>query len=176
MTAFEWLNTIAQAIIKLFPSWQIIDTTQAGIKFVRGGRVVPFGPGLVFYWPAVTEIKIYPTNRQPINLPSQTIQTKDGAVLAVGGAFEYEVIDVEKVLTSLYNPDDSLRLLCAAVVHKVCADRTLAELKDQPALRRALRREMRARVARFGVRVLSASLTDFAPARVFKLLQSQSQD
>lgn len=174
--AFEWLNRLAQAIINLWPTWMVINATEAGVKFVGGKKVVPYGPGIVFYWPARTEVKTWPIVRQPVDLPSQTITTKDGKTIAVGGAFEYEVTDVRKLLTTTFAPDASMRLHGAVAVRSVCSARTYEELMDQRAVRFAIRRELRKRLRPFGVRVLSANLTDFAPARVFKLLQSMSND
>lgn len=174
--ALEWLNALAQWVGNLFPRWMVVDATMAGVKFVGGKRVVVFGPGIVWYWPARTETKVWPTVRQPVDLPSQTITTTDGKTIAVGGAFEYEVTDVRKLLTQSFAPDASMRLHGAVAVRSVCSSHTYADLMNQRAVRFAIRRELRKRLRPFGVRVLSANLTDFAPARVFKLLQSQSQD
>lgn len=174
--ALAWIGQIADWLGRFFPRWVIISATEAGVKFVRGKRIVPMRPGIAWYWPASTEVKFYPTVRQPLNLPSQTVLTRDGKPVAVGGAFEYEVPDPTPLLTGVLDPDQTIRLVAAGAVHKVCSSLTYDELSNQRLLRLRLRREIRHRLEHLGVRVITATLTDFAPCRVLKLLQSTSID
>jgi regulator of protease activity HflC (stomatin/prohibitin superfamily) len=175
--ALGWIGEIVRGLLRFFPRVEIVDTTQAGVKFVKGKHVKPFGPGLLVYWPLVTELKFYPTARQPLNLPSQTLQTKDGKTVAVGGAVEYRVPDPTFLLTEVLDPDQTIRLIAAGAFHKVITGLSYEELSGAP--KRALtllRLELRERLSHLGVRVVSVKLTDFAPTRVYKLIQSTSAD
>src|SRR5688572_8763360 len=96
--AFEWVGWIAAWVAKLIPTWIIVPATHAGVKFVRGKQIEPFGPGIVWYWPAVTQAVVYPTARQTVDLRTQTLVTTDGKVVGVGGMVTYRVTDIEAII------------------------------------------------------------------------------
>lgn len=177
--AFEWIGWVAEWLGKFFPRWLIIRATHGGVKFVHGARIVPLGPGVHWYWPVVTEIDTYPVARQAVDLATQIFVTADGHTVAVGGMLVYEVKDVAKLLGQTFVPDNSIKDITAGAIHDVCCLRTWEELKrDQRS--GALDRDLRQKAAKvldsYGVKVLRTTLTDLAPARVLKIIQSTSKD
>lgn len=177
--ALAWIGQIADWIGRFVPRWVILDTTQGAVKFVRGKRPVALGPGIHWYWPATTELREWAIARQSLNLPAQTITTRDSKVIAVGGLLIFKVSDVLTLLAKNWDADRSIRDVAAGVVHEVCSQSEWGELqmaKNDGSLNRELRRVMRKRLRPFGVQVLGATLTDFAPCRVLKVIQSTSQD
>jgi regulator of protease activity HflC (stomatin/prohibitin superfamily) len=178
-SALAWIGHLAEWFGRLLPRWIILNTTEGAVKFVGGSRPVPLGPGIHWYWPARTEIKSWVVARQSVNLPAQTITTKDGKVIAVGGVIIFRIEDALELIAHVYNPDETIRDLAAGVIHDVCSQSEWGELQmaiQSGALNRELRRGMRKKLTPFGVRVLASTLTDFAPCRVLKVLQSTSQD
>src|SRR5579859_4527310 len=93
-SALAWIGKIADWLGQWIPRWVIFDTTMGGVKFIRGKRAVPLGPGVHFYWPATTILDTYPTARQTDDLRSQTVVTADDKVIVVSGQIVYEVTDV----------------------------------------------------------------------------------
>jgi hypothetical protein len=174
-SALAWIGQIASWIGQFFPRWHVVPTYQAGVKYVRGKKVVPFGPGIVFWWPVTTMVRDYPIARQSVNLPTQTLTTSDDHVVAVGLILIYKVDDIV-ALFNTWDSDEAIKDIAAGALHDVCSTKTYEELKDQPTLKRELRQEMRKRLRPLGVRVLQVSLTDRAPAAVLKLIQSAAAD
>lgn len=178
-SALAWVGQIAQWIGQFFPRWVILNTTEGAVKFVKGSRAVPLGPGIHWFWPATTEIKSWVVARQSVNLPAQTITTVDGKTIAVGGLIIFKIVDALELIAHVWNPDETIRDISAGVIHDVCSQSEWGELqmaKNDGTLKRELRREMRKKLRPFGVVVLGATLTDFAPCRVLKVIQSTSQD
>jgi regulator of protease activity HflC (stomatin/prohibitin superfamily) len=190
--ALGWIGRIADSIFVLFPTWIVLNTTEGGVKFVTlrirdlvrfkwetSVKVEVLGPGLHVYWPAATEVKSWVVARQSVNLPAQTVTTKDGKVIAVGGLLIFRIGDAETLIAHVWNPDQTIRDIAQGVVHEVCSQSDWGELQDAKndgRLSHELRRTMRKRLRAFGVKVLGATLTDFAPCRVLKVIQSTSQD
>ncbi len=178
-SALAWIGQLADWVGQFFPRWIILNTTEGAVKFVHGSKAVPLGPGIHWYWPAVTEVKSWVLARQSVNLPAQTVTTTDGKVLAVGGLLIFRITDAMELIAHVWNPDQTVRDIAQGVVHDVCSRSEWGELqmaKNDGTLPRELRRVMRKKLAPFGVRVITATLTDFAPCRVLKIIQTTNQD
>jgi regulator of protease activity HflC (stomatin/prohibitin superfamily) len=191
-SALAWIGRIADTLISFFPTWTILNTTEGAVKFqtvrfrdlVRGkwdttAKIVLLDPGLHVWWPVVSEIKSWVVARQPVDLPTQTFTTSDGRVIAVGGGLLFRIVDAEKLIADTWDPDKMIRIKSAGVFQDVCGRASYDELqmaKNDGRLVKELRRALRRRLRPFGVVVLDVSITDFAPARVYKLIQATSQD
>lgn len=191
-SALSWIGRIAQVIIDFFPTWIILNTTEGAVKFntimlrdvVRGqwkadAKITLLHPGLHIYWPTVTEVKSWVVARQPVDLPTQTFTTSDGKSISIGGGLVFRIVDAERLIADGWDPDKMIRIKAAGVIHDVCSRASWDELqmaKNDGKLVPALRKELRRKLKSLGVRVLDATLTDFAPGRVLKINQSISQD
>lgn len=173
--ALEWISEIARWVGRLIPNWIVVDATHGGVKFVKGAEVIPFGPGIVWYWPATTNLRTYPTARQAVDLRTQTLVTVDGKVIAVGGIVVYRVFDIAALLGRTYDSDQTVKDICAGVIHDVCSAFSMEDMREEPFLRE-LKRTMQKRLRSYGVRVVRATITDLAPCRVLKVIQSTSSD
>ena len=174
-SALGWLGTIAGWIGQFVPKWQIIAATQAGVKFVRGAKVVSLQPGIHWWWPATTIMQIYPTARQTVDLRTQTLVTTDDKVVGVGGMVTYRVVDIEALLGRTFDADQTIKDICAGAISEVVRTATWPDLQTQE-FERELRSIMRRRLRPFGVRCIKATLTDCSPIRVLKIVQSTSAD
>lgn len=177
--ALEWIGQIADWLGQFIPRWIILDPTMGGVKYVRGKRIVALGPGLHFWWPLLTKIDTYPTARQADDLRSQTLVTTDDKVIIVGGMVVYEVVDIVKLLAHTYMPSQAIKDISLTAIHDVCCRMSWEELKTEQrkgTLDTKLKHAARAALGDYGVHVLKTMLTDLAPARVYKILQSTSRD
>lgn len=173
MGAFDWISNIVAWFGQWIPRWQIVRTTHGMVKFIWGKKVQTLGPGWHVYWPFSTDIVIYPTARQAVNLANQTISTKDGKTAMVGGMLVYEVHDLEALIAHTFDPDDTVKDIAAAALHDACCTKTWDELQEgqrSGRLDTELRNEMKKGLAKYGVTVLRTTLTELALCRVLKLV------
>jgi regulator of protease activity HflC (stomatin/prohibitin superfamily) len=173
--ALGWIGWIAEWVGNLIPRWLIVPATHGGVKFVRGAEVRPFGPGVVWYWPAITQTIVYPTARQTVDLRTQTLVTTDGKVVGVGGMVSYRVVDIEALIGKTYDCDQTIKDICAGAISEVVRSASWPDLQSEE-FGRELRTIMRRRLRPFGVKVLRTTLTDCAPCRVLKIVNAQSAD
>lgn len=173
--ALQWINQIAEWVGRLIPKWTVVPATHAGVKFVRGKRVVAFGAGIQIWWPAATEIKTYPVVRQAVDLRTQTCVTVDDKVIAVGGLIVYRISDIKAILGQTFDPDNTIKDICAGAIHDVCAAYTWEAMREIH-FTKELRRTMQKRLRPYGVHVMRATITDLAPCRVLRLVQSTASD
>jgi regulator of protease activity HflC (stomatin/prohibitin superfamily) len=175
--AFEWIQQIASWIGQFIPRWVIFTTTEGGVKFVRGKNAVALGPGIHWYWPVLTKLEEFPTARQGDDLRSQTIVTMDDKTIVVGGMIVYEVTDILVLLSTTFAASQTVKDICLTAIHDVCCQMTWEELKNEQrrgTLDTKLRNAAQKALSPYGVRIIKTMLTEMAPCRVLKLIQTTS--
>ncbi len=179
MGAFEWLSALVEWFGKWVPNYRIIKATEGGIKFKGGKKTIALSPGVHWFWPARSELEILAQLRQADDLRSQTIVTKDDKVITVGGMVIYEVIDMLQFAGHTYDGPTTVKEITLTSIHDVLCGMTWDELKDEQrrgTLATKLKNEAKRQLDDYGVKVLKVMLTDLAPGRVIRLIQSTSVD
>lgn len=177
--ALAWIGYCVEWFGKFIPRWRVLDTTEGMVKFVRGKKVVVCGPGVHFWWPAVTVTNVYPTARQADRLPTQTMCTTDDKTIIVGGMLVYKVDDLGLLLSTTHSAVAAIKDICLSAVHDVCCSMSWAELKDEQqrgTLDTKLKNAAQKQLTEYGVKVVKLMLTDLAPCRVLKLSQSNEEN
>jgi regulator of protease activity HflC (stomatin/prohibitin superfamily) len=176
--AFAWVRYIMEWLGQFIPRWEIVSTTHGWVKFVRGTNVSTGGAGIVWYWPATTNILTYPVVRQTTPLPSQVITTRDRQTVTLCGMVVYEVFDLEKLLAHTYDPDDTIKDIAASALTDVCCKLTWEEIQSGQGrtLDTKLKNAARNELEDYGVRVLKFTLTTLAATKVYRLIQSSFQE
>lgn len=184
--AFAWIGHIAERLGAFIPRGTILRPTDGAIKFVSfrlrwwlpAPEIVVLKPGFHIWWPLASSFEIHPVVRQANDLRAQTIVTKDGKTVAVGGLIAYRVVDVQKLLAETFDPDDTIRDICLSAIHDSCIQYNLEDLlaaSRTTKLDTAMRNEAKRQLEPYGVEVIKMALTDLAPCRVIRLVQSQNQ-
>jgi len=170
----EFFSTIFNTLIDLFPHLKKVLVTQGGIKFRRGSEVTVLTPGLHWYWPLISTIKVITVVRDTMDLNGQTFTTKDGKVILASGMVVFSINDVEKVLTSSDDYINTLCDICMNVIHDTFIKYEWEHLRAgilDGSVGKELRRNASEELRPFGIKVISLGLKDLAPVRVFKLVQ-----
>jgi regulator of protease activity HflC (stomatin/prohibitin superfamily) len=178
-SAFAWLGAIFEWFGRWIPRVLIVDTIHKAVKFVWGKNAVPLEPGWYLWWPISTTVTVYPTARQACTLPAQTISTADDRSVIVGGVFVYEIVDILTAVATTYEPEETAKTIVLSAVHEVCVKYTWKELQEK-VRDGSLSKEMKAdavnELKKYGIKTISLTLTDLAPARVIKLVNTYATD
>lgn len=178
-SALAWVGQIAEWISQFIPRWAIIEGTHGGVKFVRGSKVIPLAAGIHWWWPVTTKIQTYPVARQTIPTRSQALVTADDKVIEVAGMVTYRIHDIKAILADTFDPDNTIEETAMSVIGRICCRMTWEDLKvgrETGKLDGTLRSALRSELKRYGVTVDKATLTDLAPCRVVKLIQTVGKD
>lgn len=178
--AFAWLGQIVEWLGKFIPRILIVDVTKGAVKLRLGNEITELKPGkLHVYWPITSIIKEIDVARQTLDLTTQTFETKDGVSALASGMITYRVDDVVTALTTVYDPDNTIRDVGMSVMQEVLIQYTWDELRNglmEGNLRRELVREAQRELKTFGIKVLKIGINDLVRARVFKHAVTQSMD
>jgi regulator of protease activity HflC (stomatin/prohibitin superfamily) len=166
---FAWFSQVIEWFGSLIPRIKIVRATHAGVKFQRGKTIKLIQPGLIIYWPIVTEVDIIPVARQTHNLPTQCAVTKDRVPVSIGAVVVYRIKDVVKALSRNWDFNDTINditmtaLMPVVLLHTY--DELIAQIGDE-SIQRVLTESVKKKLHRYGVAVASVGLTDFAKSMV----------
>jgi len=168
--AFGWIGEIFQTLLRFLPWLVIVPATHGGVAFVRGYRVKEWRPGLHFYWPLVTTYKTMATVRQTQRIQSKIVMTKDMQTVTVGALVTYYVDDVVSAIAKIADlPSDIMERSQGAILAEV-SERTLKEIQsDRISFNAGLTERVGKVLNGYGVQILQAQLTEFAPCRAFAI-------
>jgi regulator of protease activity HflC (stomatin/prohibitin superfamily) len=169
--AFAWVGYLVEWFGRLIPRLTIVRSTHAGVRFRRGGRVLAIPSGsLCVHWPIVTEIEIWPVARQTHNLPTQTLTTRDGRRIVVGGVVVFAITDAVAALARAWSIGGTVEDIAQVAITHVVTNNDYAHILANltGSIQAELTRETRKKLRVYGVRVYRAAVTDFATAAVIR--------
>lgn len=173
---FSWIGDIVEWLLCFFPRLVIIRTTNRAVKFKCGKKLVLVEPGLMMYWPLVTEVLHIAVVRQTINLPTQRLVTKDGKRVVASAVVVFTISDPIQAVGLSWDWEETIRDISMASVAAIITggeyDSLVSTLSRE--LRVDLTNECRLQLKKYGIRVQKCLLTDFCPANVIALSNSDS--
>lgn len=163
-SAFAWIGSIVEWFGNFIPRVKIVRSTHGGLRFRRGKIVREIKPGLCIYLPLITEVEIMPVARQTHNLPSQSLLTKDGKQVVVGGVVVYAIADIVACLSRNWDVSDTISDITMLAIAEVVTKHDLAHLLDKltDKIQTELTRVTRRKLAVYGVKVYRVGVTDFS--------------
>jgi regulator of protease activity HflC (stomatin/prohibitin superfamily) len=175
-SAFAWLGQVIEAILSFVPRLILVRATHQGVKWKYGKKAIRMDPGLHIYWPLVSDYELIVTARQTLNLPTQSLMTKDKKQVVVGSVIVYRVKDaVEAIGERNWDVDSTLRDITQAAVVEVVASSTLDDLLAGIAdghsdLIKTLTETVRKELRQFGCYIHQAKFSDFSTSKVFNIM------
>lgn len=175
-SAFAWIGWIMEWLGSFVPRIKIVRSTHAGVRFRRGKFASELKPGLHIYWPIVTEVEIIPVARQTHNLPSQSLVTRDGKKVVVGGVVVHAIKDIVAALSNNWDVSDTIDDITMCAITQVITSHDYQYLLTNltGAVQMELTRVTRRKLSAFGVKVYRTALTDFSTCLVIKNIGNTS--
>lgn len=165
----DWINDVAEWFGSLIPEWDLLEPTDAGVKFLPGGRVKVIKPGIYWYWPATTVVYTLNVKRQTMSF-NQRLTTKDEETVSINTVIVYTVDDVQKALVETHDFEDTIEEVAQKLTVQPIMSRTFEEvcndMADSNEMRNELTRKARSLLSDYGVHVLDAYVSDFTETKV----------
>jgi regulator of protease activity HflC (stomatin/prohibitin superfamily) len=161
-------------VMRIFPRFAVIFPNEGGV-FLRMGRYKKtIGPGLYFCFPIIDTVQKLDITPQVINLPNQSVTTKDNKTVAVSGAVEYSIYDPKKAVLEVQNFDASLQNLSMGVIGNYIKQRTYQDCIRPRELEQEVIEGIKTMAGEWGLKVTRFWITDLAQHRVFRLMSHDS--
>lgn len=167
MTFLDFLLSVWSAV---WP-FRFVRTGWQAVVFRLGvAEAAPRGPGWVWLWPGFWQYEAQPVTLRWIDLPPQSVTTKDGKVLAISANIGYRVDNLRAALCEVDDYELSMARLATGHIHGRVGGWTYAEVMDtRRDLETSVLGTLRTRAAPWGLTVEDVRLTDCTPTKVYRL-------
>lgn len=165
------IDVIVEFIERLY-LFQLIQPFEQGV-YTRCGkfkRVVD--PGIYFTLP-IFDI-IFTDNVVPstMNLPPQSLTTKDGVGCVLQAVITWQVRDIRKLILEVEGKEEVLLDSASATIGRMVNERTWAEITI-PTFTDTVYEEVRKRAFRYGIEVIQVGFADMTKCRSLRLWNIQ---
>lgn len=169
------MNALFNLIGNFFRMFQIFITIAPWEHAVRtrlGKHVKKLGPGPHIKLPLIDVVYKQSVRLRRAFLPSQTLSTKDGATLVVGGSIAYQIKDIEKLYTTLHHAESTIVQAAAAKIADAVLSTSKADINPD-ALSDIVTLRLAGDFEKYGLSDVSVDMTDFAFIRAIRLINDQ---
>lgn len=164
------LQAIFRALTDAVTPWIVLAPWEAGVRLRLGKHVTVLTPGFNWRIPGIDRISVQTTRLRVAAMPLQTLSTRDGRTLIVGGNVSYSIEKILLLYDSLHHPEDTIRAIAQEVVSEV----VLANTSVTPEmLTEVASDKLATRLKGYGLAEITVCLTDFAFVRTYRIVNDQ---
>lgn len=173
------IEVILQNLMSLFP-FVVVRSYQAGVRWTFGRNPVALGPGPHWKLWVYHQIDIYDLCDEVLDLPVQSVITKDEKLVCFSVNIGFRVVDVVAHGCNVQDFAESTAGLAMTHLAQRVREKTLSEVTSDGGLRdleRSLEGTLTTRMKRWGTEVFSVGFTNFAevPRQMRIFLDSHAQ-
>jgi regulator of protease activity HflC (stomatin/prohibitin superfamily) len=168
----EILNTIVQFISKLFQWWYTVMPWEQAVHVRMGSRQHVRAAGMYFKIPFVDTVYVQTSRMRMMDVPMQTMSTKDGLTITVKICLGYSISDVQLLFSTLTHPEMTLGSMAQGFVGDYIRKSNAAQLNPAEAetyVSQHLNGE------NYGLSGITIKVTTFAIVKTFRLMQDNAQ-
>jgi len=97
------IKEILDYISKAFTWWIAVQPWEQGLRIRMGKHEKLLKPGLHFRIPVIDKVYVQTDRLRMVNIPVQTLTTKDAKTVTITTAFSYSICDISKLYHTLYH-------------------------------------------------------------------------
>lgn len=121
--AFQWLNDIAQFLLRAVPRLFVVAPTHRAIRFGMGGSAKCLGPGIAWWWPVIHKVREVPVATQSLQIAPRSIECTHGnsilpRINMIGVSLQFTVSDPLRLATEVVDTANLIDNLCQATLER----------------------------------------------------------
>ncbi len=142
-------------------SIKVINQGFEGIVERLGRYQRTLKPGLNFVVPLLDLVLVETTREQILDVPPQSVITKDNVTIEIDAVLFWKILDVEKAYYAITNLEEGLRNLLLTTLRSQVGNMELKQLfSSREEIRRALLKELDQATESWGVKVLQVGVQE----------------
>lgn len=166
---FERLLDLLIACWERLSPAEIVDAYDGGVVLRFGIFHRKLAPGLHWKWPIVERIITEKTCVTTVRLAPQTLTTKDDVSVVVAAIVKYQITDLEKYVTKIWDQHDVLCDVAMGAIREAIASLAYSELVASPP-EDAILKAARGEINQYGFKLHKITFTDLGRVRSFRLI------
>lgn len=169
----DWIPIFFERATAFVPRFTKIAPTDRLVKWSKCGDATLSGPGLIWYWPLVTEVQQVDIRWQSLVTSVQTITLSDGTTVSARTLTRWRPGDVLQAINSEADYADTVAETAQAVLVNVLSSVDKTFLKQTRALSAALLLELQGELRDLGIKVQKSTFTELCISPAFRLIGSE---
>lgn len=149
----------------------IVQPWQTGIRVRSGNKIKKLEKGIYFRIPYFDSVFVQESRLRVVDMPIQTLTSKDLKTLTINSSFGYSITDIEKLYQTLYHPETTLQSIAMSEVAGFIFNKNLDEVTPETLEHQVLGR---LNEESFGIKFEYFKITNFAVVRTYRLIQDGS--
>ena len=164
------MNEIIQLlrqIIGQFQPWVIVSPWEQAVRVRLGKRIKLLDAGIHLKLPFLDSVYLQSVRLRVAGLYRQTLSTRDGVVITVGGTIGYKIEDIGKLYRTLHHGEGTIANLARVEISNYVTSHKRDECEPERivnAVNGALD------FSQYGLSAVSIAVTDFAIVRTLRLI------
>ena len=123
----ESIGTLLRYATEIFQWWVLVMPWERGLRVRCGKWIKELDGGIHFRIPYVDALYVQTTRTRVVDVPLQTIQTKDNKPLSILTVFGYSISDILLVYQTLFHPESTIVNMVMGMVADFVTKHTLEE-------------------------------------------------
>lgn len=167
---FDWLPMFFDRATSVVPRFYKCPPTERLIKWSRCQDATCHGPGIVWYWPLVTETMPCDIRWQSLVTSVQTVTLSDGASVSARTLTRWRPGDLLTAVESEADYADTVADTAQSVLVSVLGSVDQSFIRSSTALCTALTLDMQAQMREIGIEVKRCTFTELCLSPAFRLI------
>ena len=118
-------------IVLVFSSIKVLNEYERGVMFTLGRFSGVKGPGLIFVWPAVQQMRKVDLRTVVLSVPKQDVITRDNVSVKVNAVVYFRVVDAGKAIIQVANAFDATSQVAQTTLRSVVGQHEMDDLLAQ---------------------------------------------
>jgi regulator of protease activity HflC (stomatin/prohibitin superfamily) len=153
--------------------FNVIQEYQNGVLLRLGKFKKVLTPGLHFVIPFIDEVMVHHVVVTTINLPSQSVTTKDNKQVVVKGVIKYRISDIKVFLLEVFDAIDAISDMSESIIKRTIMDNDWEQCMSNE-LDDYITKKARHEAKKWGIEILTLTLTDLGQIRSIKLFNDST--
>lgn len=170
----DWLVQLFQLLTAWIPRLHYMAPDKGGVRITLGNRVKAIGPGWWWYWPLIQQIEWCIIVSQVLDLPPQTVFTRDRKQVTISLTARFSVQDAAKAILAVHDYDQALQNVTRGAIAAYVNKHTLEECADIQGLMAQAEKVVQREVRGWGLKIERIYVDQVTEACVIRLLMNNA--
>lgn len=164
----NYIKDTLEYLSKILIWWVIIMPWEKGLRTRFGKSTKLLNPGTHFRIPFFDNVYIQCIRLRVVQLPPQTISTKDNFTLTIVMCAGYSIVDIEKLYNTLYQPESTI---CNVILGAISDYISSTNLKDCSPVSIETHVSKKLESFDYGIKYESIKTSGYALVKAIRLIQ-----
>jgi regulator of protease activity HflC (stomatin/prohibitin superfamily) len=167
----EVINSLFAFLSKLVKWWFVVMPWEQAIRVRHGNKVAVLKEGMYFKIPFIDSVYIQSIRLRTVDIPIQTISSKDGITVTVKAYIAYSIADIFLLYKTLYHPQATLSSVVNSSISGYIRENEILNISPNT-IESIINTSING--AQYGLQDVSVKITTFAVVKTFRLIQDSS--